>query len=182
MSPPQSNYLILFRPISFKSQITACSCQLYCPPRIHTYLLKHTKQSLLSTQSYPAPLPAQPTYTHTHLSPHNMRPSPRLFQQATRAPSALQRFANSPMSPPIEAYPLFVLITGMVSLACFLFYLLESRVPTLGHPVEGVPFFLVGERMGSHNIRKANNFAFPSLYSCPLACTLHIASSSTTAI
>lgn len=44
-----------------------------------------------------------------------MRPTPRLLHQVAKAPSMMQRLAASPMKPPPEAYPLFVLITGMVS-------------------------------------------------------------------
>lgn len=46
-----------------------------------------------------------------------MRPTPRLFSQAAKAPTMLARLSAHPMSPPVEAYPLFVLITGMVSRA-----------------------------------------------------------------
>lgn len=97
---------------------------------------------------------------------NNMRPSPRLFQQAARAPSMLQRFANSPMSPPVEAYPLFVLITGMVSppLFCLSFQMQKD------HSLFSLSDSFVLTRL------------FSCFFSCLSACTLHIASSSTTAI
>lgn len=97
---------------------------------------------------------------------NNMRPSPRLFQQAARAPSMLQRFANSPMSPPVEAYPLFVLITGMVSppLFCLSFQMQKD------HSLFSLSDSFVLTRL------------FSCFFSCRSACTLHIASSSTTAI
>lgn len=84
------------------------------------FITKHCKLRLIESTTF-----CNESYNHTRVSQHTvsstfslltMRPTPRLFAQAARAPSMLQRFAKSPMSPPIEAYPLFVLITGMVSL------------------------------------------------------------------
>lgn len=50
-----------------------------------------------------------------------MRPTPRMFQQASRAaPGLLQRLAKSPMSPPVEVYPILILPVGMVSLLLIL--------------------------------------------------------------
>lgn len=129
LSPPlQTKYLVFIPPINFEI-INHSPFLRTILPTSSTYISATAYQTttVLSTQSYPASLSAQ--HTHPPLPSHNMRPSPRLFQQATtRAPSALQRFANSPMSPPIEAYPLFVLITGMVSLACLLLFYSSSSL------------------------------------------------------
>ncbi|KAJ4387392.1 hypothetical protein N0V93_007983 [Gnomoniopsis smithogilvyi] len=51
-----------------------------------------------------------------------MRPTPRLFHQVAKAPSMMQRLSASPMKPPAEAYPLFVLIAGMLSFGAYSAY------------------------------------------------------------
>ncbi|ROV88160.1 hypothetical protein VSDG_09293 [Cytospora chrysosperma] len=49
-----------------------------------------------------------------------MRPTPRMFQQATRAaPGLLRRLAKSPMSPPVEVLPIVILPLGMLGFAAY---------------------------------------------------------------